>query len=140
MDEQIAPDEEVPVKPKKPAMVRWAPVIVVAVIVIAAFAIVSKPAPGRRTTTDTSVHMVIGNAQPATTTEYPITLQEGGDPAHEADHVLEPLQGVEGVAAATLDWSGGIVLKVEHDPDVVSAQKIANLMATSGYLSAPTEQ
>lgn len=127
-------------RPRKSLPTRIVPIVVVIVLVAAAFAVISRPAPGRRTATDTSVQIFIGQGEAKGTSAYPVVLQEGGDPAHEADHVIEPLKGVDGVASATFDWSSGLVLEVAFDPDVISAQEIADLMAQSGYLAAPSGQ
>jgi len=130
---------ETPPKSNKSRATKLIPIGVVLLILGIALAVVSRPAPGQRTTSDTSVHVVVSVADGSEVAEYPIVLQEGGDPAHEADHVIEPLQGVEGVSSATLDWSSGILLTVEFDPAVVSASDIANIIAESGYLAAPTK-
>ena len=121
---------------RRPALVRFAPLIIVALLLVAAFAIVSRPEPGRRTSTETSTTVVVSAASPAESVEYPIQLQEGGDAAHEADHIFEPLAGTEGVASAKLDWSSGVVLTVSYDPAVIEAQEIASLVMSSGYLAS----
>jgi copper chaperone CopZ len=133
-------DQESPAKPKRPSAIRWVAVIVVVVMVGAAFVLASRPVPGQRTTTETSVHVVIVAAKGDATSAFPIALQEGGDAEHEADHVIEPLQGLDGVTSAKLDWSSGLVLTVEFDSAVVSAQEIANAIAKSGYLANPEGQ
>lgn len=117
--------------------VRVMPFVVIAILVVVAIAVVSRPTPGSRTTTDTSVRVVIGMGEPVDQARYPVALQEGGDAAHEADHIFEPLQGAQGVSAATLDWSNGIVLSVEFDPGEISSAEVANLIAQTGYLQPP---
>jgi len=133
-------DEQTPVKPKRSRAVRVASILIVVVIVGAAFALVSRPAPGQRTTTDTSVQVVIVAARGDASAEFPIALQEGGDPEHEADHVFEPLQGLSGVSSAKLDWSSGLVLTVEYDSSAISAEQIADTVAKSGYLATSDGQ
>jgi len=133
-------DEQTPVKPKRSRAVRVASVLIVVVIVGAAFALVSRPAPGQRTTTDTSVQVVIVAARGDASAEFPIALQEGGDPVHEADHVFEPLQGLSGVTSAKLDWSSGLVLTVEYDSSAITPEQIAETVAKSGYLATTDGQ
>jgi len=111
---------------------------IVIVMVIVAFAVMSRPVPGQRTSTATSLSVIIGG-EGGSQAKYPILLREGGDPAHEADHIVEPLLDMDGVATATLDWSNGVFLIVEFDPAVVSSSDIANAIAQSGYLAAPTQ-
>jgi len=131
---------ETPPKRNRSRTTKLIPIGVVVLVVVIALVVVSRPVPGQRTNTDTSVTVIVSVAEGAATTEYPITLQEGGDPEHEADHVIEPLQGTNGVSSATLDWSSGaVVLRVEFDPAVVSSAEIANVIAESGYLAAPTK-
>jgi len=126
--------------PRRSTAARVAPVLVVVLLVAVAFALVSRPTAGRKTTADTSVSVVIGNGRGEAKAQYPIALQENGDPSHEADHVFEALQGLDGVAEATLDWStGAIVLTVSLDQAKISASEIANALAESGYLAAPTQ-
>ena len=126
--------------PRKSTAARIAPILVVVLLVAVAFALVSRPTAGRKTTSDTSVSVIIGNGRGDAKAQYPIALQEGGDPAHESDHVFESLQGLEGVAVATLDWStGAVVLTVSLDQEKISASEIANALAGSGYLAAPTQ-
>jgi copper chaperone CopZ len=96
----------------------------------------SRPTVGTRTSTDTSVSVIIGTAKGTESSTFPITLQEGGDPGHEVDHVLTPIKGIDGVANATLDWASGVNLTVTHDPAVITAEKIEGLLAESGYISA----
>jgi len=131
-------DEAAP-KPNKSPVVKLVAIVIVVLVVVAAFALISRPVPGRRTGTDTSVRLIVGAAAAKQAAKYPIALQEGGDPAHEADHVMEPLQGVNGVSTVTMDWSDGVVLIVEFDPALISASDIANVIAQSGYLQAPTQ-
>jgi len=121
---------------RRPALVRFAPLIIVALLLVAAFAIVSRPEPGRRTSTETSTTVIVSAASPVESVEYPIALQEGGDAAHEADHVFESLTGVQGIASAELDWSNGVVLTVAYDPAVIEAQEIAGIIMSSGYLAS----
>lgn len=125
--------------PRKSRVAKLVPVGIAVLVVIAAFALLSRPVPGQRTNTDTSVRLVVGAGEAKKKASYPIGLREGGDPAHEADHVMEPLLGVNGVSAVTMDWSQGVVLIVEFDPAVVSSADIANAIAGSGYLVAPTQ-
>ena len=110
---------------------RIAPLVVVVVLLVAAFAVASRPTPGRTTSTQTTASMVVSTSAPEETAEYPIALREGGDALHESAHVFEAFHGVEGVADATLDWSGGVVLRV--------AQQIASIVASTGYLAAPAQ-
>lgn len=115
------------------------PLAVIAIILVGAFAIMSKPTFGSRTMGDSWVKVVVGESSDAQETRLPITLQEGGDPAHEVDHVIEPLKEAEGLSTATLDWSSGVFLTVTFDPEVITSQEIANLLRQSGYLAAPVQ-
>jgi copper chaperone CopZ len=119
--------------------VRLIPIALVALIVVLAFGIVSRPVPGERISTDTSLQIVVSSASAAEQVEFPIQLQEGNDPEHEADHVIEPLKGMAGIASATLDWSSSLVLVVDYDPAQVSSPQIADTLAKIGYLKAPTQ-
>jgi hypothetical protein len=125
---------------KRSPLVRFAPIIIIVGLLVLAFVVISRPEPGRKTSTATSTTVIVSAADPVESVEYPIALQEGGDAAHEADHVFGSLNGVEGIATAKLDWSNGVVLTVEYDPAVIEAQQIASIVMSSGYLSPTPAQ
>lgn len=131
--EQTPPD----VPSKKPVSMGLITIIVVVGIIALAASVLSRPTFGQKTTTDTSVKVVVGQSKPASEAQFRITLKEGGDPAHEVDHVIEPLKGVWGLSTATMDWSSGVVLTVTYDPAEVSEQDIAARLAEGGYAPAP---
>lgn len=124
-------------RPKKPLAIRLAPIIVIAVVVAVAASVLSRPMPGQKTSTDTSVTLVVNTADANKEVTFPITLQEGGDPAHESDHIFEPLLGEPGIATTTLDWSSGVVISITYDSESVSESEIGRLLAESGYLTVP---
>jgi len=126
-------------KTSKPRLMRVVPIVVVVLMVVLGVVFASRPTPGSRTTTATSVRVVVSTAPGASTAEFPVALQEGGDPEHEADHIIEPLQGLGGISEVTLDWSSGLVLTVEFDPSLVTAQDIESELSKSGYLAQPTQ-
>lgn len=121
-------------------LAKLVPLIVVVIVVAGAFAAASRPSFGSRKTTDTSVEVVIGDAKSVERTRLPIALNEGSDPSHEVDHVIEPLKGIEGVSTATLDWSSGLSLTIAHDPAVISAEELSNLISGAGYLGTSPEK
>lgn len=133
-------DQQPQDKPVRSRSARIVPIVVVAVMVVLAVVFVSRPSPGTRTTTESSVRVIVGTADGAAQSAYPVALQEGGDPEHEADHIIDPLKGVEGIADATLDWSSDLVLIVRFDPESITAQDIANVLAQTGYLAEPPQQ
>jgi len=139
-DAKTTQDEQATVPSRRSPAKLIITIAVAGVIVAVAFAVMSRPTPGQRTTTDTSVTVVLAAVEGAAQAQYPITLLEGGDPAHESDHAFEALQGLDGVASATLDWSSGAaVLTVSLDPEKSSAQTVADALAEAGYLQAPAQ-
>jgi copper chaperone CopZ len=128
-----------PGRPRKSRAAKLVPIAIVVLVIVAAALVLSRPTAGTRTTTDTSVTIVVSNADAVETESYPVTLLEGSDPGHEADHIIDSVRQVPGVALATLDWSSGLVLSVEFDPEVVSAPEIAGALAAAGYLVAPAQ-
>lgn len=122
----------------KSASVRWAALILVALVVGFAF-VVTSMAPGRRTTTDTYVSIDMSKASGDATYRSLIVLQEGGDPAHEFDHIVQPLQGVDGIAEVKLDWSSGIWLEVTYDSSAIAEDELAALVASTGYAGVPAQ-
>lgn len=124
-------------KPAKSRAAKLVPIAIVALVVVAAVVVLSQPSPGTRTSTDTSVTFVVSPANAVETLSYPIRLLEGTDPDHEAAHIIDPLKGLPGVATATVDWSSGLVIVVEYDPEYISEQQIAQALAAGGYLVAP---
>jgi len=135
----VSNDEQTAIKPRRSRAVRVVPIIIIVLMVVLAVVLVSRPTPGARTTTESSVRVIVSTASGSATSEFPVALQEGGDPEHEADHIIEPLQGIAGISTVTLDWSSDLVLTVEFDPTVVSSQDIANVLAKSGYLAPPPQ-
>jgi len=111
----------------------------VVLMVVLGVVFASRPTPGSRTTTATSVRVVVSTAPGASTAEFPVALQEGGDPEHEADHIIEPLQGLDGISDVTLDWSSGLTLRVRFNPAMVTAQTIEDELSESGYLAQPAQ-
>ncbi len=139
MDPSSESVEKAQPKSGRSSFVRLVPIAIVILVAVVAFAVISRPVPGQRTTSDTSVRMIVGSGAGEQAAKYPVALREGGDPAHEADHVMEPLQGVEGISTVTLDWANGVALIVEFDSDVITASDIAGIIASSGYLAAPAQ-
>jgi len=131
--------EREPAAKRRPLAVRLLPFIVIAIVLGLAAFVLSQQVVGQRTTTDTSVSVVISADEGSATSVYPIQLLEGGDPAHEVDHVIGPLQTIPGISTAKLDWASEMTLTVVYDPGVISEQQIADALAKAGYLKAPTQ-
>lgn len=138
MDEKTETQEVAEdVRPRKSRAAKLVPIAIVALVVVAAAFALSRPVPGTRTTTDTSVSIVVSSAKPQASQAYGVRLLEGNDPGHEADHIIDSLRGLPGVASATLDWSSGLALIVEYDPEVTSADRIAQALTANGYMAPP---
>lgn len=116
------------------------PLIVVGVILLGAFAAMSRPSFGTRIAKDKSVKVIVGDATGGKEIQFPISLQEGSDPLHEVDHVIEPLKGLDGVASATLDWSSGFTLTIAYDPNAITSDELSGAMARGGYVSESPKQ
>jgi copper chaperone CopZ len=123
--------------PAKSRAAKLVPIGIVVLVVVAAVIVLSQPSPGTRTATETSVSFVVSSAKAVETRTYPIRLLEGSDPDHEAAHIVDSVKGLPGVATATVDWSSGLVLVVEYDPEYIAEQQISQALTASGYLVAP---
>lgn len=110
-------------------------VIIIAAVVLAVFAALVWRASGGvgvRRVTDAEVSEVLADVRADSTATFAIQLREG-DPAHEADHVFEPLKAIGGVRKATI-LSDGPQLVVEFDSSAATEQDIRQAMGSAGYL------
>lgn len=104
----------------------------VAVVAILAYQAVSDP-PGKRMQDGQRLTEIISIAEGDATAVFDITLQEGGDALHEADHVFESIQS-QAIERATFD-AATITLTVEYDSSAIGESDIRSMLASRGYVA-----
>ncbi|MBF4509888.1 MAG: cupredoxin domain-containing protein [Aeromicrobium sp.] len=106
--------------------------------------LMTRGAPGSIERRGDVITRIMTSAETDAVAEYPIRLLEGGDAAHEATHIFEVIDGIQGIGAARLDVER-VVLMVEYDAATVTPEIIRNALISSGYVeitsadAAPTE-
>lgn len=103
-----------------------------AIAAILVYQTVADP-PGKRTQDGQIVTEIISTAQGDATAVFDITLKEGGDPAHEADHVFESIQS-QAIERASFDAST-LKLQVQYDSALIAEGDIRQMLATAGYVA-----
>lgn len=103
-----------------------------AIVGILVYQAVADP-PGKRTLDGQVVTEIISVAQGDSTAEFDITLQEGGDPTHEADHVFESIQS-QAIQQASFDGST-LKLQVQYDSKLIAEGDIRQMLASRGYVA-----
>ncbi|MDO8879643.1 MAG: cupredoxin domain-containing protein [Coriobacteriia bacterium] len=93
-----------------------------------------KDAPGSVSRTGDVITRVVTTAEPDTSAEYPLRLLEGDDADHESAHIFQSLDGIQGVATASLDITS-LALTVAYDSSIVSEGIIRSALASAGYLA-----
>lgn len=114
-----------------PKVVMWL-VGATAVAGILVYQAVSDP-PGKRIQDGQVVTEIISTANGSESAFFDITLREGGDALHEADHVFDSIQS-EAIERATFDGAT-LNLEVAYDPALISADTIRQMLATAGYVA-----
>jgi hypothetical protein len=64
---------------------------------------------------------------------FDINLKEGGDPAHEADHVFDSIQS-QAIERVSFDAST-LKLEVQYDSASIAEGDIRQMLATAGYVA-----
>lgn len=103
-----------------------------AIAAILVYQTVADP-PGKRTQDGQIVTEIISTAEGDATAVFDITLKEGGDPAHEADHVFESIQS-QAIERASFDAST-LKLQVQYDSALIAEGDIRQMLATAGYVA-----
>jgi len=115
--------------------------LVIAIVVIAGAFIVAQSlttgTPGSVTTEGSRITRVMTDARADTAAEFPITLLEGGDAAHESVHIFEAIDGIVGIESATFDTES-LLLTVDYDSTALPADFIRSALVSSGYLALTT--
>ena len=116
----------------KPKHIVWATVVVI--LVPLGLYLLNSDLPGKRTQSGNVVTKTLGSVKGDTSSSFDITLREGGDPAHESDHVFESIKNpaVES-ASFNVDTSQ---LEVRYDGASISESDIRQLLVKSGYVAA----
>lgn len=89
--------------------------------------------PGKRIQDGQVLTEIISTAKADATVEFDITLQEGGDPAHEADHVFESIQS-QAIERASFDAST-LKLEVQYDSGLIAEDDVRQMLASRGYVA-----
>lgn len=103
-----------------------------AIAAILVYQTVADP-PGKRTQDGQIVTEIISTAEGDATAVFDITLKEGGDPAHEADHVFDSIQS-QAIEKASFDAST-LKLQVQYDSALIAEGDIRQMLATAGYVA-----
>jgi len=103
-----------------------------AIAAILVYQTVADP-PGKRTQDGQIVTEIISTAEGDATAVFDITLKEGGDPAHEADHVFDSIQS-QAIERASFDAST-LKLQVQYDSALIAEGDIRQMLATAGYVA-----
>ena len=93
--------------------------------------------PGKREQAGDVVTKTIGNAEARASTTFVITLQEGGDAAHEADHVFASIAS-PAIASASFDVKT-LELEVDYDDALIERAEIRRLLLAAGYVEPALE-
>ena len=116
----------------KPTLLIWG----IGIVLIAAVLIYQATSnlPGKRVQDGDLITLTISTVEPNATATFDITLQEGGDAAHEADHVFKSIDNMAGIASATFN-TNTLTLEVRYNGSKISEAGIRQLLADSGYVS-----
>jgi len=106
--------------------------VVVVLMGVGLFFVSNSNLPGTREQVGAVVTKSISTAEPTAAASFTIALKEGGDAAHEADHIFEALQN-EAVASASLNTET-LELEVRFDGARAAEPDIRKLLVASGYL------
>ena len=116
----------------KPQHLIW---VVVAVVLGAVLIYVANSdLPGKREQFGDVVSKTIGGAESKATASFDITLLEGGDAEHEADHVFEAIKS-PAIASASFDVKT-LKLEVRYDDALIKESGIRQLLVASRYVKA----
>lgn len=116
----------------KPQHLIWIVVAVVLGTVLVYMA--TSDQPGKRERSGDVVSETLGSAEAKATSSFDITLQEGGDAAHEADHVFDSIKN-PALASAALNVKT-LKLEVRYDDALIKESEIRQMLAKAGYVRA----
>lgn len=116
----------------KPQHIVW--IVVGVILVPMAVYLITSDLPGKREQSGDVVSKTLGTAEPKATASFDITLREGGDPGHEADHIFESVKN-PAIASAAFNLKT-LELKVRYDDALITEPDIGQLLATAGYIQA----
>jgi len=115
----------------KPTHLIWG-VGALMVVAILVYQATSNP-PGKRVQDGDLITQTISTVEPNATATFDITLQEGGDAAHEADHVFKSIDNMAALASATFNTKT-LTLEVRYDSSQISEAGVRQLLVTAGYV------
>ncbi|MBA4370808.1 MAG: hypothetical protein C0418_04435 [Coriobacteriaceae bacterium] len=118
----------------KPRHVIW--VVVAVVLVPLAIYLVTSDLPGRREQSGDVVTKTLASVEAKAASSFDITLQQGADAAHEADHVFDSVKN-PAVASASFNVKT-LELEVRYDDALIEESDIRQLLITAGYVKATT--
>lgn len=101
----------------------------IAVIVLAASA---GNAPGASRTEGSRITYKVAEGIADASIDLPVTLKEGGDAAHESEHVFESIAGLPGAVTATFDTTT-LQLTIGYDSSVIDAATLRQQLYLAGY-------
>ena len=116
----------------KPKHLMWG-VGALMIVAILVYQATSNP-PGKRVQDGDLITQTISTVEPNATATFDITLQEGGDAAHEADHVFKSIDNMAAIASATFNTKT-LALEVRYDSSQISEAGVRQLLASAGYVS-----
>lgn len=112
----------------------WHLLIAFTLVAVAMTALVTGGSqPGSIATEGDLMTMTVSRTEPNATAVFTITLQEGGDAAHESSHIFDTLESTPGVASLAFDTKA-LTLTVAYDASVISEASLRQQLATSGYV------
>ncbi len=109
-------------------------VVVAVAMIIGAVYLKTAEVPGQKQQAGNVITKPIGTAEAKATATFDITLQEGGDAEHEADHVFAALKS-DAISSAAFDTQA-LELVVSFDDALIKESDIRQLMVASGYVAA----
>lgn len=109
-------------------------VVAIAFFVTQAF---TRGAPGSVAREGAVITRVMTAAETDASADYTVRLLEGSDADHESTHMFQAIDGIQGIGTASLDVDD-LVLTVNYDSSVVTADIIRSALAASGYVARTT--
>ena len=139
-EELTTQDEQAPAPERRSPAKLIITIAVAGAIVAVAFAVMSRPTPGQRTTTDTSVTVVLSAAEGSAQAQYPVTLLEGGDPLTSPTTSSSRFRASRAFPQPHSTGRAELLCSPSRSiRRTTSAQEVANALAQSGYLQTPTQ-
>lgn len=119
----------------KPKYVVW--IIVAAVLLPLGAYLITADQPGKTERAGDVITKTLGTANANASATFDITLQEGGDPAHESDHVFEAVK-LPAVESATFNIATS-KMEVRYDSAQIDEPTLGSALAMSGYMPVAAE-